>query len=83
LLLAVALYFITARMLHELAAMERKRFRIASKYWLHDRIQNGHIQIVKDATTGVYLFPDHPTTLEQLRQLQAEPSMRVSFTAPR
>ena len=54
-----------------------------SKYWLHDRIQNGHIQIVKDATTGVYLFPDHPTTLEQLRQLQAEPSTRVSFTAPR
>jgi hypothetical protein len=31
LLLAVALYFITARMLHELAAMERKRFRIASQ----------------------------------------------------
>ena len=53
-----------------------------TKYWLHDRIQNGHIQIVKDATTGVYLFPDHPTTLEQLRQLQAEPSTRVSFTAP-
>jgi DNA invertase Pin-like site-specific DNA recombinase len=54
-----------------------------SKYWLHDRLQNGHIQIVKDATTGVYLFPDHPTTLEQLRQLQAEPSTHVSFTAPR
>ena len=54
-----------------------------SKDWLHDRIQTGHIQIVKDTTTGVSLFPDHPTTLEQLRQLQAEPSTRVSFTVPR
>src|SRR5207249_2821590 len=50
-----------------------------STYWLHDRMQNGHIQITKDATTGVYLFPDHPATLEQLRQLHAEPSTRVSF----
>jgi DNA invertase Pin-like site-specific DNA recombinase len=50
-----------------------------SKYWLHDRIQNGHIQIAKDAAVGVYLFPDHPTTLEQLRQLQADPATRVSF----
>jgi hypothetical protein len=30
---------------------------------------------------GVYLFPDHPTTLEQLRQLQADPATRVSFIA--
>jgi DNA invertase Pin-like site-specific DNA recombinase len=52
-----------------------------SKYWLHDRIQNGHIQIAKDAAAGVYLFPDHPTTLEQLRQLQADPATRVSFIA--
>jgi hypothetical protein len=54
-----------------------------SKDWLPDRMQNGPIQIVKDATTGVYVFPEHPPTLEQLRQLQAEPSTRVSFTAPR
>ncbi len=54
-----------------------------SKDWLHDRMQHGHIQITKDATTGVSLFPDHPTTLEQLRQLQAEPSTRVSFLAER
>ena len=54
-----------------------------SKYGRHDRLQHGHIQIVKDATTGVDLCPDHPTTLEQLRQLQAEPSTRVSFAAPR
>ena len=52
-----------------------------SKYWLHDRIQNGHIQIAKDAAEGVYLFTDHPTTLEQLRQLQADPATRVSFIA--
>jgi hypothetical protein len=53
-----------------------------SKYWLHDRIQNGRIQIAKDAAMGVYLFPDHPTTLEQLRQLQTDPATCVSFTSP-
>jgi hypothetical protein len=53
-----------------------------SQYWLHDRRQNGHIQIAKDATVGVYLFPDHPTPLEQLRQLQAAPATRVSFITP-
>jgi DNA invertase Pin-like site-specific DNA recombinase len=51
-----------------------------SKYWLHDRIQNGRIQIAKDLAMGVYLFPDHPTTLAQLRQLQTDPTTCVSFT---
>jgi hypothetical protein len=52
-----------------------------STYWLHDRIQNGRIQIAKDPAMGVYLFPDHPTTLEQLRQLQTDPATCVSFTS--
>ena len=52
-----------------------------SKYWLHDRIQNGRIQVAKDPAMGVYLFPDHPTTLEQLRQLQTDPATCVSFTS--
>ena len=54
-----------------------------SKYWVHDRIQNGRIQIAKDAAMGVYLFPDHPTTLEQLRHLQTDPAACVSFTIAR
>jgi DNA invertase Pin-like site-specific DNA recombinase len=53
-----------------------------SKYWLHDRIQNGRIQIAKDAAMGVYLFPDHPTTLERLRHLQTDPAACISFTVP-
>jgi len=52
-----------------------------SKYWRHDRIQHGRIQIAKDPARGVYLFPDHPTTLEQLRHLQTDPAICVSFTS--
>ncbi len=38
--------------------------------WVYDRIRTGTIQLQKDPTTRLYLFPDHPTTLEQLRQLR-------------
>lgn len=41
-----------------------------SRHWLYDRIHNGTIQIQPDATSGLYLFPDEPATLEQLRQLR-------------
>lgn len=41
-----------------------------SRHWLYDRIHNGTIQIQPDAISGLYLFPDNPTTLEQLRQLR-------------
>lgn len=41
-----------------------------SVHWLYDRIHNGRIQLQKDPTTGLYLFPDHPTTLRRLRQLR-------------
>src|SRR5262245_30773495 len=57
----------------------RLKFSQPVRLRLHDRIQNGHIQIAKDAAVAVYLFPDHATTLEQLRQLQADPATRVSF----
>jgi hypothetical protein len=40
-----------------------------SRHWLYDRIHNGTIRIQPD-TTGLYLFPDEPSTLEQLRQLR-------------
>jgi hypothetical protein len=39
-------------------------------HWIYDRIYNGTIQIAKDPHRGWFLFPDAPTTLEQLRQLQ-------------
>jgi DNA invertase Pin-like site-specific DNA recombinase len=41
-----------------------------SKHWVYDRINNGHIQIVKDADTGLYLFPDAPATLEGFKALK-------------
>jgi hypothetical protein len=40
-------------------------------HWLYDRIHNGTIQVRKDPTTRLYLFPDTPATLEQFRQLRA------------
>jgi hypothetical protein len=42
-----------------------------SVHWLYDRSHNGHIQIQKDPATRLFLFPDHPTTLELLTQLRA------------
>lgn len=41
-----------------------------SRHWIYDRIHNGMIEIDRDEATGLYLFPDQPDTLEQLRQLQ-------------
>jgi DNA invertase Pin-like site-specific DNA recombinase len=41
-----------------------------SKHWVYDRIHNGHIQVVKDADTKLYLFPDDPTTLESFKALK-------------
>jgi hypothetical protein len=41
-----------------------------SRHWLYDRIHNGTIRIQPDAASGLYLFPDEPATLEQLRQLR-------------
>jgi DNA invertase Pin-like site-specific DNA recombinase len=50
-----------------------------SPHWLYDRIHNGHIQITKDAQTGLFLFPDEPATLECLRHLQDGTLDQVGF----
>ena len=42
-----------------------------SPSWFYDRINNGRIQIAKDEKTGLYLFPDHPETLEKLKQFKS------------
>jgi DNA invertase Pin-like site-specific DNA recombinase len=49
---------------HQLA----KRLQI-KPHWIYDRIRNGTIQIVKDATHRAYLFPDTPETIDQLKKL--------------
>jgi DNA invertase Pin-like site-specific DNA recombinase len=41
-----------------------------SPHWVYDRINNGCIQVVKDADTKLYLFPDEPATLEMFKDLR-------------
>jgi DNA invertase Pin-like site-specific DNA recombinase len=53
-----------------------------SPHWLYDRLANGRIQLAKDPATGLYLFPEEPTTVEHLQQLQAGTRMQVCFRAP-
>src|SRR6266568_106395 len=50
-----------------------------SVHWLYDRIHNGQIHIQKDPTTHLFLFPDHPTTLDRLTQLRAGHLQHVGF----
>jgi hypothetical protein len=38
--------------------------------WIYARIYSGRIRVARDATTGLYLFPDGPDTLEQLQKLK-------------
>lgn len=42
-----------------------------SRSWIGDRIRNGTIKATKDTAKHCYLFPDHPDTLRQFRQLLA------------
>jgi DNA invertase Pin-like site-specific DNA recombinase len=48
-------------------------------HWVYDRIYNRRIQMTKDAATGLFLFPDHPTTLAQLRDLKNGTLKHVRF----
>ena len=49
------------------------------QHWLYDRINKGSIQLEKDPATGLYLFPDHPSTLERLTQLRDGQLQHVGF----
>jgi hypothetical protein len=50
-----------------------------SNYWIHDRINNGCIQIVKEQKTKIYLFPDKPETIELLLKLKNGQINKVQF----
>ncbi len=50
------------------------------RHWLYDRLRKGAIELHPDTTTGRYLFPDDPTTLEQLRQLYEGTLNTVHFS---
>jgi len=49
-------------------------------HWIYDRINNGTIQIAKDATTHLYLFPDEPATLEGFKRLVKGDVKKLSFS---
>jgi hypothetical protein len=48
-------------------------------HWLYDRINKGRIHLQKDSVTGLYLFPDHPSTLDRLTQLRDGQLQHVGF----
>jgi len=51
-----------------------------SKHWIYDRIHNGCIEVGKDAATGLYLFPDQPTTLEKFKELKTGKLYNLRFS---
>jgi DNA invertase Pin-like site-specific DNA recombinase len=50
-----------------------------SPHWVYDRIHNGTIVVTRGETTRVFLFPDDPATLEQLRALQQGKLNKLRF----
>ena len=50
-----------------------------TKHWIYDRINNGTIAVKKDDSTGCYLFPDKPETIQQFRQLRDGQVDRVRY----
>lgn len=50
-----------------------------SPHWFYDRIKKGVIVMHRDQSTGLYLFPDTPETLDQFRALHAGNINRLSF----
>ncbi len=48
-------------------------------HWLYNLIRRGVIQIDRDLKTHLYLFPDRPETIDELRRLQAGEITRVSI----
>src|SRR4051812_50032664 len=50
-----------------------------SAHWIYDRVHNGAIAITRDEHTGLYLFPDAPSTLDRLQKLRAGELERLDF----
>ena len=48
-------------------------------HWLYNLMSRGVIEIDRDADTRLYLFPDRPDTINQLKQLQAGAISRTKF----
>ena len=50
-------------------------------HWIYDRIANGRIQVTRDGSSGLYLFPDTPETLTLFQDLQAGTRSEIAFVA--
>lgn len=48
-------------------------------HWLYNLINRGVVEIDRDPTSGLYLFPDRPETLDQLQRLKAGTIKKVSY----
>lgn len=48
-------------------------------HWIYDRIHKGTIEVSRDSTTNLYLFPDQPSTLAQFKKLQAGTVKKLRF----
>jgi hypothetical protein len=48
-------------------------------HWLYDRIHKGTIAIKRNEATGLYLFPDLPDTLEQIKKLKTGQIQNLRF----
>lgn len=49
-------------------------------YWIYHRIDNGSIVVTRDQQTKLYLFPDHPDTLTQFRELVSGTLKKLHFS---
>ncbi len=49
-------------------------------HWIYDRINNGTIQIEKDVTTHLYLFPDESATLQGFQRLIKGDLKKLNFS---
>jgi DNA invertase Pin-like site-specific DNA recombinase len=48
-------------------------------HWLYDHIHRGTIEVPKDPTTGLYVFPDQPHTLKLFKDLKAGKRRTLRF----
>ncbi len=49
-------------------------------HWIYDRIHNGTIQVEKDPTTRLFLFPDRSETIEQFKGLRSGQFQNLRFS---
>jgi DNA invertase Pin-like site-specific DNA recombinase len=49
-------------------------------HWIYDRIHNGTIQVDKDPTTRLFLFPDQPETVQQFKDLRSGLLQNLRFS---